>query len=80
MRFKIYQNEPKNGDIKTKTFFAWFPISIIDWDSKPIVEEIRWLETVTVEYKFREVSYSDYHYAKWEKVRFIENRIVKFVK
>jgi hypothetical protein len=46
MRFP--NTAPKNGDIRTRTFFAWFPITDAD------KTETRWLETVTVVEKYYE--------------------------
>ena len=56
-------NEPNVGDIKTTSFFAWSPIQIgQDW---------RWLERVTVEYRYVASGIIDWH-GCWLKVKFID--------
>jgi len=56
-------NEPRPGDIKTVNFFAWRPIRIgQDW---------RWLERVTVEYRFRDGGVIDFR-GYWFPVKFID--------
>lgn len=48
---------PKHGDTKVEKKFLFFPV-IID-------EELRWLETATIRYKF------DFIIEKWEPIEFV---------
>ncbi len=51
---------PNHGDTKVKKKFLFFPV-IID-------EELRWLETATIKYKF------DFINEKWYPIEFIDEK------
>ena len=46
---------PANGDIRTRMFFAWFPVTIV-YDGQ---EETRWLEYITVVERFSTAGMDD---------------------
>jgi hypothetical protein len=72
MKFNIFFKIPKVGDTKTESFFALFPVTITKW--KPfIATETRWLEKVTIKYKFTKTSSLEEYNEYWEKVEFIDN-------
>ena len=49
---------PNHGDTKVKKEFLFFPVII--------GEELRWLETATIKYKF------DFIYEKWYPIEFVD--------
>jgi hypothetical protein len=53
--------KPKSGDVKIKKKFAILPITAGD--------EIRWLEFVTVKYKY---CYDKYNVLGWHKICFVD--------
>jgi len=66
---KIYPKlrlAPKQGDKRTCTFFAWFPVSVI-FD---IEKETRWLETVTITQMYHEMWDANY----WETIGFVDSQ------
>ena len=56
MRWK----NPKDGDTRMKTWFAWFPVQIGIWG--------RWLETVTCEQTYQVFR----HAARWSNEAFVD--------
>ena len=52
-----------DGDTRIHTFFAWFPVSIIEED----IRETRWLTMVTVKQRL----YCGRYYNHWINIEFI---------
>lgn len=66
MRF--YKDEPKPGDVRTKSFFAFLPVKCGN--------ETRWLEWVRVE----QTAIRDYNVGgieHWSDIRFIDGNAAK---
>ncbi len=63
MRFKS-KPTPKSGETRISTFFTWFALQIGD--------EIRWLETVTVEERFSISKLTEFYGGDWTPIRFID--------
>ena len=57
---------PKVGELRTATWFALFPVKLYD--------EIRWLETVSVEQMFTEHfhGFEDGNSHSWDNIRFVD--------
>ena len=49
---KTIKNIPQDGDRKIKTFFALFPVSVRVNKNKKEYWETRWMQKVTVQYKY----------------------------
>ena len=60
MRFS--KKVPHHRDVRITTYFAWFPVCIIQ--NEFTVEEWRWLETVTVK--------QEWLANKWVNIKFID--------
>ena len=54
--------KPFHGEIRTREFFAWFPISVITGRAT----DTRWLETVSICEKYNGL------YHKWFKEHFVD--------
>jgi len=59
---RVKGRKPVDGDLRTKTYFAWFPVKI--YDEYPNYEW-RWLEDVKIEQRFCCMS------GNWENHRFL---------
>ena len=56
--------KPKTGDIRIRSFFAWLPVCASE------TNEVRWLECVTVLFRYQPTMYGHY----WSSVRFLDNK------